>query len=111
MPSCVSFIYVDVSKVETYEGFIKDFMVYVKEHEPGCLEYRWKKLPLSEEGATTQKYVFFERYTSMEAFEKGHLGSPKFQEGFELLTKGGVLTSMPETTWFPDEDLVGSFTR
>jgi len=47
----------------------------------------------------------------METFKEGHLGSPKLQEGFELFTKNGVFAKMLETTWFPDEDLPGSFTR
>jgi hypothetical protein len=31
---------------EQYETNIVELAKYVKENNPGCLEYRWKKLPL-----------------------------------------------------------------
>ncbi|KAK3385926.1 hypothetical protein B0H63DRAFT_510597 [Podospora didyma] len=108
--SCISSIYVDASKTAIYEKFIAELMAYVQEHEPGCLEYRWKKLAVSE-GDAIQKYLFFEKYVSMEAFEEGHLGSLKFAEGIELFTKEAVFTKMPDVIWFPEEDLGGSFSR
>jgi hypothetical protein len=43
---------------EQYETNIAELAKYVKENNPGCLEYRWKKLPLEGD---TQTYVWFEK--------------------------------------------------
>jgi hypothetical protein len=72
----MTYVHVDISKVSIvsllsrhqrvyeliftvqYEAFIKELAAYVKGHEPGCVEYRWKKLPAQDDG--TQTYLFFE---------------------------------------------------